>query len=72
MPLLAKNPISDDKGSLDVDTTHVIRMGNERLPPDRTLLLFPRVVNADESNCIITHDYSADSLSEEGLQERLI
>ena len=34
--------------------------------------LLPRVVNADESDRIITHNYSADSLSEECLQERLI
>ena len=72
MPLLATNPISDDEGSLDVDTTHGIRMGNERLPPDRNLLLFPRVVNANDTNRIITHNYLADGLSEEFLQERLI
>ena len=47
MPLLATNLISDDEGSSDVDTTHGIRMGNERLPPGRTLSLFPRVVNAE-------------------------
>ena len=34
--------------------------------------LLPRVANADEIDRIITHDYLADGLSEECLQERLI
>ena len=34
--------------------------------------LLPRVVKADESDHIITHDSSADGLSKEGLHERLI
>ena len=34
--------------------------------------LLPCVVNADESDRIITHDYSADGLSKKCLQERLM
>ena len=34
--------------------------------------LLPRVEKADERDHIITHDSSADGLSEEGLHERLI
>ena len=34
--------------------------------------LLPRVVNADEIDRIITHNYSVDGLSKECLQERLI